>query len=142
MAQEAILGPMWATMALTIVVWIVMFARRIPFIQSSGLTPEELAIPGRLAEATPAHVSNPSDNLKNLFEMPVLFYATVLALYASGQVDTVHVGCAWIFFAFRALHSAMHCTVNVVIVRFYLYAASCLALFVMIGRGLVAWLAG
>ena len=42
------------------------------------LTPEELAVPGRLAEASPAAISNPSDNLKNLFELPILFYLGVL----------------------------------------------------------------
>ncbi len=137
MDQSAILGPLYAMVGLTIVVWVVMFARRIPFIQNSGMTPEDLATPGKLAEMSPPAVTNPSDNLKNLFEMPVLFYAVVLAIYASGQVDGVYVWAAWIFVLFRCLHSAMHCTINIVIVRFYLYAGSCLALFFMAGRA--AW---
>ena len=142
MDQGAILGPLWAMMGLTLVVWVYMFVRRIPFIQSSGLTPEDLAVPGRLAEASPPDVSNPSDNLKNLFELPVLFYAALLALYASGQVDSVHVWCAWLFFVFRCLHSIVHCTVNVVMLRFALYAAASVALWVMIARGLMAHFAG
>ena len=36
-------------------------------------------------------MSNPSDNLKNLFEMPVLFYALSLYLYATSQVDGLYV---------------------------------------------------
>ena len=63
MAQTAIFGPFFATMLLTLAVWIFMYVRRIAFIQGSGLTPDELAVPGRLADASPAHVSNPSDNL-------------------------------------------------------------------------------
>jgi hypothetical protein len=35
---------------------------------------------------------------------------------------------------FRAVHSAIHCTVNIVIWRFGAYLVSTLALFFMIGR--------
>jgi len=142
MAANALLLPFFATMALTCVVWVYMFARRIPFIQNSGLTPEELATPGRLIEMQPAEVSNPSDNLKNLFEMPVLFYGTVLAIVVTGQVDALYVACAWAFFGFRSLHSLMHCTVNIVMVRFMLYLGSCIALFIMVFCGLAANLGG
>jgi hypothetical protein len=31
--------------------------------------------PAKLAELSPPAVANPSDNLKNLFELPVIFYA-------------------------------------------------------------------
>ncbi len=86
----------------------------------------------------PAHVSNPSDNFKNLFEIPVLFYALALYLFATQQVDAVYVWTGWIFAAFRALHSLMHCTINVVIVRFYLYLVSTLAVFFMLGRAAFA----
>jgi hypothetical protein len=142
MDQTAILGPLFAMIGLTFVVWVYMYVKRIHFIQTSGLTPEELAVPGRLAEASPPDVSNPSDNLKNLFELPVLFYAVVLALYATRQVDPVYLWSAWSFVGFRTLHSAMHCTANVVMVRFYLYAAASLALWLMAARAAWAWLAG
>ena len=65
-----------------------MYVRRIRFIQSRELTPAELTIPGRLAELSPPAVSNPSDNLKNLFEIPVIFYALALLLFATQQVDS------------------------------------------------------
>ena len=133
MHQTAIFGPFFATMLLTFVVWVYMYARRIPFIQRSGFKPGELS-PARLAELSPPEVSNPSDNLKNLFEIPVLFYALALYLYATQQVDAVYVTAAWIFVAFRVLHSAVHCTVNIVLLRFWLYAASTIAVWFMIFR--------
>jgi hypothetical protein len=142
MEQADILGPLWAMMGLTFAVWVYMFARRVPFIQASGMTPEQMVTPGYLASVSPVEIVNPSDNLKNLFEMPVLFYAVVLTLFASGQVDGVHVGSAWVFVAFRALHSLMHCTLNIVTVRFVLYLISSFALWVMIARGALAWLDG
>ena len=134
MHQAAIFGPFFASMFLTMIVWIYMYARRIPFILGSGLTPGELATPGRLAQISPPEVSNPSDNLKNLFEIPVLFYALALYLFVTQQVDGLYVTAAWIFVVFRVLHSAVHCSVNVVMVRFYLYLISTLAVWFMLIR--------
>ena len=142
MAQTTIFGPVFATIFLTFVVWVYMYVRRIAFIRGSGLTPAELAVPGRLAEASPASVSNPSDNLKNLFEIPVLFYALASYLFATQQVDAVHVGAAWVFVVFRALHSAVHCTVNVVLLRFYLYLASTLAVWFIAARAALRHVGG
>jgi hypothetical protein len=138
MAQSAIFGPFLATIGLTIVVWIVMFARRIPFILSSGMTPEELATPGELVRRQPASVSNPADNFKNLFEIPVLFYALALYLFVTNQVDATYVAAAWIFVAFRVMHSAVHCTFNHVNLRFGLYAVSTLAVFFIAIRAALA----
>jgi hypothetical protein len=138
MHQTAIFGPFFATMFLTLLVWTYMYARRIPFIRASGLTPEELAIPGKLAAVSPPEISNPSDNLKNLFEIPVLFYALALYLYVTQQVDAVYVAAAWVFVVFRALHSAVHCTVNVVMLRFSLYLVSTLAVWFILCRAALA----
>src|SRR5262252_1342423 len=113
--QNKIFGPFFATMFLTLVVWIYMYIRRISFITASNLSAEELAVPGALARHSPPEVSNPSDNLKNLFEIPVLFYALVLYLFVTRQVDATYVVAAWVFVAFRVLHSAVHCTVNIVL---------------------------
>lgn len=138
MEQAAILQPFLATMLLTLVVWFYMYGRRLPFIFSSGLDPKQMT-PLELARLSPPQVSNPSDNLKNLFELPTVFYAVVLYLYATHQVDTFHVGAAWVFFGFRAMHSAVHCTFNFIPLRFVLYVISAAALWCMVLRA--AWVA-
>jgi hypothetical protein len=142
MAQQAIFGPFFATMFLTLFVWVYMYVRRIRFITTSKLSPQDLAVPGELARISPPAVSNPSDNLKNLFETPVLFYALTLYLFATGQVDAAYVYAGWIFAAFRLLHSAVHCTFNVVLLRFWLYAISTAALFFMLVRAAVGYFGG
>jgi hypothetical protein len=134
MPQTAIFGPFFATMLLTLLVWMYMYVRRIHFIRSLQLSPKDMAVPGRLAELSPPEVSNPSDNLKNLFEIPVLFYALALYLFVTDQVDAAYVAAAWVFVAFRVLHSAVHCTFNLVMLRFYLYLVSTLAVWFMAGR--------
>src|SRR5262249_51769087 len=95
-----------------LIVWAYMYVRRIHFINSNGISPNDLAVPGALAKLSPAEVSNPSDNLKNLFEMPVLFYALALYLFITSQVDAAYAYAGWVFAGFRALHSAVHCTFN------------------------------
>ena len=133
MKPEAIFQPMLVLMGLTLIVWVYMYARRIPFITRSRLTPDQLT-PAELARLSPPAVSNPSDNLKNLFELPTVLYALALYLYAVGQVDGVYVALAWVFAGFRVLHSAVHCTVNIVLLRFWLYAISAVALWGMVVR--------
>jgi len=142
MDQSAIFGPVFATMLLTLVVWIYMYVRRIHFLTSSGIDSQDLAVPGALAQISPASISNPSDNLKNLFEMPVLFYAVALILFATSQVDAIHVVAGWTFVVFRTLHSAVHCTFNRVMLRFSLYLVSSLALWLMLVRALIGHFAG
>jgi hypothetical protein len=141
MAQKAIFGPVFAMVLLTFAVWVYLYARRIPFILGSGLTPEQLAAPGVLVQLSPPAVNNPSDNFKNLFEIPVLFYALAGYLFATSQVDAAYVTAGWLFAGFRVLHSAVHCTVNVVTLRFYLYLFSTLAVWFIAARAGLRYLA-
>ena len=141
MRQAAIFGPFFAMIFLTLAVWVYMYAKRIRFIVGHSIKAADLAVPGALARLSPAAVSNPSDNLKNLFEIPVLFYALALYLFVAQQVDAVHVAAAWIFVAFRIVHSVVHCTINIVMLRFYLYLFSCVAVWFIAVRAAFAYLA-
>ncbi len=140
MSQSAIFGPVFAMLLLTFVVWVYMYFRRIRFINSNEISPKDMAVPGALAELSPPEVSNPSDNLKNLFEIPVLFYALALYLFVSSQVDAVHLAAAWVFVLFRVLHSAVHCTINIVMLRFSLYLISTLAVWFIAARAAIHYL--
>lgn len=134
MKQTAIFAPFFLMLLLTLVVWVYMYAKRIPFIQKSNLSPDQLA-PLEFARIQPPDVANPSDNLKNLFEVPTAFYGLALYLYVTNQVDTVYVVAAWVFVVFRIFHSAVHCTINIVILRFWLYCISTMAFWFMVIRG-------
>ncbi|MEG4803310.1 MAPEG family protein [Microcoleus sp. ARI1-B5] len=124
--QNAIFSPFFAMVFLTLLVWVYLYIRRITFINNTNFGQKELAVPGTLAQISPPEVSNPSDNFKNLFEIPVLFYTLVLYLFITNQVDEIYVNAAWIFVGFRALHSIVHCTFNLILLRFYLYLFSTL----------------
>ena len=70
-----------------------------------------------------------SDNFRNLFELPVLFYVAVFVAMLTDQVTPISIALAWAFVALRVLHSAVHCTYNRVMHRFVLYVAGALVLF-------------
>lgn len=138
--QTAIFGPVLATMFLTFLVWVYMYFQRISFINRNNISAKDLAVPGALAGLYPPEVSNPSDNLKNLFEIPVLFYALALYLFVTSQVDGIYVAAAWAFVVFRMLHSAVHCTINIVMFRFCLYLISTLAVWFIAARAALRYL--
>jgi hypothetical protein len=123
-----VLVPFVGMFVLTLVVWIVMYWHRIRAIRASGVTPQTRA---DLDELPPRAV-NSSANLQNLFELPVIFYACVLALVVTNRVDWLDVVCGFGFFVFRVLHSAIHCTYNDVMQRFTVYAISSIFLWVMV----------
>lgn len=130
MNPSAIFVPFAGMLLLTLVVWVWMFRERIGAMRRLGI---EIETKADLDKLGPRAIDSTA-NFQNLFEVPVLFYACVLALHATGQVDAAHVACAWGFLAFRVVHSAIHCTYNKVVHRFAVYAASCLLLWVMIVR--------
>ena len=134
MSNEQILLPMLGMMVLTGVVWFVLYARRIPAMRRAGKPTQAYTTPDKGAAFLPEEVSYPANNLRNLFELPVLFYALCLYLYVTATVGTADVIAAWLFLVFRIVHSAIHCTVNIVILRFAAYSAAALALWFMLGR--------
>ena len=141
MSNEQILAPMLGMMVLTAVVWFVLYARRIPAMRKAGVPTQEYTTPDKGANLLPEAVSYPSNNFKNLFELPVLFYALCLYLFVTESAQAADVCAAWLFVGFRAAHSAIHCTVNIVIARFAAYALAALALWFMLARAVLGLLA-
>ena len=136
--SDPIFLPFTGMMLLTLAVWLLMFQRRIAAIRTLGMQPRTRADLERL----PAPAVNASNNLQNLFELPVIFYTCVLAAHQTGLVDAGYVACAVGFFAFRVVHSAIHCTYNHVMHRFAAYAVASVFLWIMVVRLALAALAG
>lgn len=138
MNPALILTPVFAMLLLTLAVWATMYARRIPYLQNLDMDPDEITV--QLLAAAPRRVTNPSDNFKNLFELPVIFYVVCLYLYFTGQVDAFYLILAWIFIIGRYAHSFIHCTFNKVMMRFGCYMVGALALWLMVIRAFIAHL--
>ena len=80
-----------------------------------------------------------SHNYSHLVEQPTLFYALVviIALLGPGPVDVL---VAWIYVAIRIVHSLWQALVNVVAVRFTLFALATVALAFLAIRALMVTL--
>lgn len=132
MKQAAIFIPFLGMMLLTMLVWIYMYVLRLSYIKRNRVEPQALATNRELLEVIPARINTPSENLINLFELPVLFYAVCVFLYITTQVNSIYLILAYAFLVLRVGHSVVHCTYNNVMHRFILYIFSSLALWLMI----------
>ncbi len=124
-----ILLPAAAMVLLTAVVWVYLYVVRLREIDEKKLEPQ--SIRNSVLGAAAFERVEPSDNFKNLFEVPVLFYALVACLAAWDHVTPLFVIGAWLFVALRAVHSFIHCTYNRVMHRFYAYAAGTVLIYAL-----------
>jgi hypothetical protein len=131
MAAAAILYPLLALVALTAIVAVTMYRRRVAEMRGRRIHPQQLALSAQRAAAL--EDTRAADNFRNLFEAPVLFYTAVLTVFAAGLTAPVYVGLAWIYVATRIAHSAIQCTYNRVMHRFIAFASGLLVLFAMFG---------
>lgn len=138
MIRSGILLPFFGVMLLTMAVWVYMYARRLTFLIEQQIDLRTVDTPEKADSVVPDAINYSSNNLKNLFELPVVFYAVCLYLYASDGVDRAYVIAAWCFLVFRILHSVIHCTYNNVKHRFIAYLLSAVALWVMVIRACVS----
>jgi hypothetical protein len=130
MFYKPILLPLLAMVILTFLVWIYLYITRIREMNKKGIDPQRLA-ENATKQTLLTESAGPSDNFKNLLEMPVLFYVAVLLSLVLLIQDAVLVQLAWVFVALRALHSLVHCTYNRVMHRFLAYLTSSLVLILM-----------
>jgi len=73
----------------------------------------------------------PANNLANLFEMPVLYFALVPLLILTAQANHMQVTLAWLFVLARIVHSFIHIGPKKVPWRFFAYLVSTALLMAM-----------
>jgi len=125
-----ILLPTFALVALVFIVWLVLFVQRMGHIKRNPPRKEDFDT-GAAAMRYFEPVEMPANNLRNLFEMPVLFFALVPLLMITHHANHLQVLLAWIYVALRVLHSVIHIFVRKVQTRFMVYLLSCIVLSVM-----------
>ena len=125
-----ILWPTFALVALIFAVWFLLFMARFRHMRRNPPTAESFA-DGEAAMRYFRPVEMPANNLANLFEMPVLYFALVPLLLLTRHGDHIQIVLAWAYVALRALHSVIHVGPNKVIARFAAYLGSCVALSAM-----------
>ena len=133
MFYKPMLLPLLAMIFLTFAVWVHMYVTRLSEIKRKSIDSQSLATRVE-CQALLTNSAAQADNLKNLFELPVLFYVAVLLDLELMIQDQIMVQLAWGYVALRYVHSLVHCTYNRVMHRFVAYAASCLVLMLLWAR--------
>ncbi len=123
---------------LSLVMFLWMYATRLPAFSKAKLDPQDAMHPGTYHDRIPSEVRRVADNYNHLLEAPTVFYAIALAIVVAGLADPLHVICAWAYVGLRTAHSIVQATINKVLLRFLLFVASWIALSVMIVRALLA----
>lgn len=124
--------PFFGMMILTFIVMGLMGYRRAQFVKAGGLVGKSHLSTVELEKQAPKGVQTAGQNFRNLFELPVIFYAVILFNLAQGQNAWALTLFANIFLIARIGHSYVHCTYNKLSHRFALFTVSASALIALI----------
>lgn len=137
MYANGMIAPVLALVTWTLVMWVWMYATRIPAMQKAKIDLAELSRTGAPL-VLPPKVARVADNYNHLHEQPTIFYALALAAQLAGVSDPLSVGLAWGYVGLRVAHSLIQATVNVIPVRFLVFTLGTLVLMVLLARTVLA----
>jgi hypothetical protein len=137
-----ILKPVVALAIWTMVMWVWMYATRIPAITALPKTDDPNADVGwtgaKLDGLIKPSIQWKAHNYNHLHEAPTVFYAVALVLALTEQGDGVNLTVAWVYVGLRVVHSIFQSTVNKVAPRFLLFVLSSIALMALITQAAMA----
>lgn len=136
----AILQPVVALAAWTMVMWLWLYATRIPALTAAKVDPEELVNDPSITLDTllPPQVQWKAHNYNHLHEAPTVFYAVAVVLAIIGQGDGLNAQVGWAYVALRVVHSLIQATVNKVPLRFGVFTLSSFCLMFLVARAVLA----
>ncbi len=135
-----ILKPVAVLAAWTMVMWVWMYATRIPAMKKAGIDTANLTGgDGKTLDSVlPKEVQWKAHNYNHLHEAPTAFYAVALLLAIIGFGDGMNATIAWAYVGLRIVHSLVQVITNRVVVRFSLFALSTLCLMALVLHSLIA----
>jgi hypothetical protein len=132
--HSPLLAPLVALVLWSFVMSAWLYATRIPAVIKNRIVFD----PHRPNEAfhaqLPAQVRWKADNYNNLMEQPTLFYAVTLTLALLGEGGTLNTALAWLYVGLRIAHSLVQATINIIMLRFAIFAAASVVLLIMTVR--------
>ena len=132
MANMAILQPVVALAAWTMVMWVWLYATRMPEMAKVDMARFAADPTLTLDHVLPAKVQWKAHNYNHLHEAPTVFYAVCLVLALAGQGEGLAAKVAWAYVALRVVHSLVQATVNHIPTRFLVFMLSSLCLMALI----------
>lgn len=125
---KPLLIPLLAQVALTFIVMIIMYRKRVTEMKTKRIHPQRTKTRSKaLGVLTDSETA--ANNYTNLFESPVLFYTAILLTLILMVQDSILVILAWTYVGSRFIHSFIHITYNRVMHRFMVFLFSSFVLF-------------
>jgi hypothetical protein len=131
------LSPVLVLIAWTLVMWLWLYATRLPAMKRAGIDPQEAAHPGTYAHRMPEYARSAAENYNHLHEQPTIFYALMFFVALTGGATSATLNLAWMYVGSRVVHSLVQATVNKVVVRFTVFAFGSLVLVCITVRELI-----
>jgi len=134
---QAFLTPVLILVLWTAIMWIWMYATRIPAMQKAEINPDDARHPGTYSDKIPPNVRAVADNYNHLHEQPTIFYALMMFAALTGGGDSLMMKLAYGYVVVRILHSLIQVLSPKVMHRFLMFAIGSIVLFVMIGKEVI-----
>lgn len=134
------LGPVLTLIAWTMVMWVWMYATRLPAMRAARMEPDPNAPRGEQMSLLPPRVRWKADNYNHLLEQPTLFYALSISLVLLGIQSQTSLVFAWAYVLLRIGHSLVQALINKIEIRFLLFALSNIPLFALTYIAVMAFL--
>ncbi len=138
MIHQEILHPVVALAAWTMIMWIWLYATRLPAMGRAKLDGTKMvgttgkSLRDDLVAGGEEKASWVADNYNHLHEAPTVFYAVAIVLAMIGQGNGMNATIAWAYVFLRVAHSLVQVLSNRVLVRFGVFALSSLALMALV----------
>ncbi len=138
MNSNEIFLPVLVQILITITGFLLLGVRKTRAVKSGQVDMDKTALDN---DAWPDYVLMVSNNIRNQFQVPVLFYVLCFLLYSIDAVSTTVLYLAWAFVISRAIHAYIHMSSNFVPARFSVFTLGFLiviAMFVFAAIALVS----
>ena len=135
MSSRMILLPLVAQVLLTVAVYLRLNVAKRAAVRRGEVDEARRALD---EDAWPDSVRKINNNIRNQFEVPVLFYVLVLTLVALNAAGTAAIVCAWLFVLSRIAHAYVHTGSNYVPLRRKVFMTGCAMIVALAGIALYA----
>lgn len=135
-----LLGPVIALVAWTMIMFLWMYATRLPAMRAARIKPDPNAPSGEQMALLPARVRWKADNYNHLLEQPLLFYVLAISLVLLNVHSEAALWWAWAYVILRVCHSLLQALVNKIELRFLLFVLSNIPLFALTWMAAVAYM--
>ncbi|NWG52424.1 MAG: MAPEG family protein [Hydrogenophilaceae bacterium] len=132
MFDNGMIAPVLALVLWTLVMWLWLYAARIPAMRKAGIDPQEAERTGKLD--LPRAVQRPAENYNHLHEQPTIFYAAALSIQIASAADSMAITLAWAYVGLRIIHSLVQATANIIMLRFLIFTIASITLAWMVIR--------